>query len=151
MKFEIKKGFTLIELLVSICIISILIVSGIPYYHKFIQSSEINSSLSSLNFYKTSIVVCIQTKNNPKVCDSGNYSIPEEYFKKKYNSNIKGFNSIVINNSVIYAISETFLSELNDYINIKYTPIIKENLIEWEISCNDYSIGSIVDNCSKEY
>lgn len=142
-----QKAFTLIELLVSVLIIGILILVGTPYYNKYIASSEINANLTSLNFYKTSIVVCLQTESNYRVCNGGTHSIPKNF----NNNEINGIQSIDTKMSIIEVVSKTFSSDLEDFVKIKYKPLFKNNVIEWEISCNDYDVGTIVDNCSKQY
>jgi type IV pilus assembly protein PilA len=148
MKLNKKKlGFTLIELLIVVAIVGVLILVGTPYYNKYIQSSEINSSLTSLNFYRTSIAVCLQTKVNQDVCNGGSSSIPKDFS----DGSIKGIKSIETKKSIINVVSGTYLPELNDYVKIKYKPLQKESVIVWEISCSDYELGTIVDNCSSQY
>lgn len=142
-----KKGFTLIELLIVVSIIGTLIAISIPYYNKYIQSAEVNSNLTSLNFYRTSIIVCLQTKTNYKLCNGGDFSIPKDFS----DGSVTGIQSIKTSQSIIEVVSKTFLPDLNDYVKIKYKPISKSSVFEWEISCNDYNTGTIVDNCSKQY
>jgi len=147
MKLKKTKGFSIIELLIVLLIISILALIANPYYEKYIQNSKVNSSLTGLNFYRTSIAVCLQTKIDYKVCNGGKYSIPKNF----YNEDIKGIKSIETKESIINVVTSVFLPDLNDFIKIKYKPIKKNSVIKWEISCNDYNIGTIIDNCSKQY
>lgn len=141
------KGFSIIELLIGLLIVSILALVANPYYEKYIQNSKINSSLTGLNFYRTSIAVCLQSKIDYKVCNGGSYSIPKDF----YNEDIQGIKSIETKQSIINVVSSVFLPDLDDFVKIKYRPVKKNSVIEWEISCNDYDIGTVVDNCSKQY
>ena len=140
-----NNGFTLIELLIGVIIIGVLIAIGSPYYNKYIQSSKVNSSLTSLSFYKTSIIVCLQTKTNHRVCNGGEHNIPQNFS----DNSIRGIQSIKTKMSVINVVSEVFLPDINKHIKIQYKPISKKSVFEWEISCNDYNIGTIVENCFK--
>ncbi len=142
-----KKGFTLIELLISLFILGVLILMSEPFYSKYLKESEINSNLTSLNFFKTSISVCIQIK--PKeYCNGGVENIPRNFNNK---NTINGFDSITTKKSNILVVTTTINPLSNKNVIVFFEPIVHRNHIQWLVSCSDFDIGTIVYNCSKQY
>lgn len=142
-----KNGLTFIELLVVLFIIGILSMVSLSNYYKNVKETELTSYLSSLNKYKNSILMCLYITGHKKKCDGGKENIPDNF----NDNQIKGVNSVIVVDSVLYTQLDVVNPKNNQKISFSFNPVVKENVIEWNVSCSDYNVGSLFQKCEKLY
>lgn len=140
------KGVTLIELLIVVVIVGLLATIAFPNYQKYVQSTKATTEMSSLNSYKTAVMLCIQINISRDSCNDGSENIPKGFSS----AGKKGVESVSIKNAIIKTKLTAINPESKERVFVELAAMSFEGIFEWQISCSDFKYGSIVEGCSKD-